>query len=508
MKNKTLHFLIALNLILGLLFSAFAFNVYAVEVTTEKTDYYDLTPNGKNTYHLDFYGDADLDILKSRSVISVSFHNCSFENLKKLPVNLKLRKMQFKNCTLESLDGIEKYKQLTYLGFIKTDVKDISELSKMNDLTYLGLSNMEVKDLSVISELKKLSTLNFTHCDFKDLSVIPKLGTLKQAEFFYCNMESIKGIERLSSLQVLYFSTVGIEDISPISTLTNLTDLALEITNVKDLSPIESLTRLKTLDIDECLRIESLDSLKKLNKLKTLWARNCQMALDEDVLEHLYKIGTKTAFTKNDLKIKESVIDIFNGLNLENKSDEEKIEIVTQYVVDNIKYDFDVSNDWRQNGNDKMLNEYNNNALKYALQGKGCCRNYTALMNALLTLASVDIYEVRNDEHIWNVVKLNNEFYWIDTIRIDEIDKGNVHKSPDYMTQSEKFFELHKATSVPSSYFEQLNEQQEEVTEDIPQIVVKEFDLKPIFLALVIALMLLGLYIGRKKEKQTERRKK
>lgn len=501
MKNKALSLLTALNLILGLLFSAFAFNVYAVEATTEKTDYYDLTQNGKNTYHLDFYGDADLDILKSRSVVSVSFYNCSFENLKKLPANLKLKKMQFNSCTLESLDGIEKYNSLTYLGFIKTDVNDISRLSKMNDLTYLGLSNMEIKDLSVISGMKKLSTLNFRHCNFKDLSVIPNLGTLKQAEFFYCNMESINGIERLSSLQVLYFSTVGIDDISPISSLTNLTDLALEITNVKDLSPIESLVNLKTLDIDECLRIESLDSLKKLDKLKRLWARNCQMALSEDVLQYLNNIGTETTFTQKDLQIKESVIDVFDGLNLENKSDEEKIKVVTQYVVDNIKYDFDVSMDWRQNGNDKQLNEYNNNALKYALLGKGCCRNYTALMNALLTLADVDIYEVRNDEHIWNAVKVNNEFYWIDTIRIDEIDKGNVLESPDYMTQSAKFFELHKATSVPSSYYVQLNEQQEETTEVISQVVVKELDTKPIFLVLVIVLMLLGLFIGRKKEK-------
>ncbi len=481
-----------------MLFSAFAFSAYANEETTEKTDYYELTKNGEDTYTVDIYGNADLDILKSLSVVSVSFHGCTFQNLKKLPTNIKLRKMQFYNCTIENLDGIEKFILLSHLGFEDSVVKDISNVSKMKKLSYLGLCNMDVKDLSIIEELKNLKILNFNNCTFKDLTVIPNLDTLQQAEFFYCDMESIEGIERITSLKALYFSTVGIDDISCVAELYNLTDLAIEMTNVKDLSPIEGLTNLKTLDVDDCLRIESLDSIRKLENLEILWAKNCQMALSEETLEHLKRIGTKTDFTENDLQIKEQIIDIYRELNLDSKSDTEKIEIVTQYVVDTIKYDFDAANEWRLNSNNEVLGEYNNNALKYALQGNGCCRNYSALLTVLLLEADIDVYEIRNLEHIWNAVVLDGEFYWIDTIRIDEIDKGNVLGSPDYMTQTDKFFELHQPSSVPSSYYKQLNEQKEEIISN--EDVDDELDTRPIIIFVIIILLILGIFFNVKRK--------
>ncbi len=491
-------------IISALLIFAFVMAMPLLNASAEenkKTDYYKMTEISDGAYRLDIYGQIDFKILKDKRVTRVDFHDSSFESLEKLPKNRKIGSMYFHNCTIESLDGIEKYSSLSALGFKNTDVQDISKIEKLKELNCLGLSNMDVKDLSVISKLDKLSILNFTGCRFKDLSVIPDLETLVQAEFFYCNMESISGIERISTLERLYFSTVGIEDISPVAKLQNLTDLALEYTNIKDLRPIESLMNLKTLDIDNCLRIESLESLKKLNNLKTLWARNCQMALTEDVLEHLKKIGTDTDFTEADLKIKEDITDIFNSLKLDEKSDKEKVEIVIQYVVDNMKYDFDVSREWRQSGDDDDLMKYNDNALKYALQGTGCCRNYSALTNVLLTMAGVDAYEIINYEHIWNGVKLDGEFYWIDTIRIDEIDKGNLAESPDYMTQNEDFFELHKTVTLPSSYNILMNAQQnEEVTEENEKTVTENIDVGVIILLVIVAVSISGFFVLQKKK--------
>ncbi len=496
--NKFIKVIMSLCVIFAVFISMPVLNVSAEE-TTEKTDYYQLIKISEKTYRADIYGDADLNVLKKSNVTSVRFFDCNFDSLKDIPNNFRLTTMRFNNCELNSLNGIERFVSLTTLDFNDSVVKDISKVSKAKRLTSLGLSHINAKEyLSVMEKLDELTTLNFNYCDFEELYAIPYFKNLKQLEFFYCNMESINGIERFTGLEKLYFSIVGIENISNIKELVNLTDLALENTNVKYLTAIESLTKLKTLDIDDCLRIESLDSLRKLENLEILWAKNCQMALNEETFEHLKKIGTKTDFTKEDLQLKEKITDIYYTLNLEGKAEREKIDIITQYVVDTIEYDFEVSKEWREHGNIKRLKEYNDNALKYALNGRGCCRNYSALLTVLLLKADVDVYEVWNDEHIWNMVKSNSEYYWIDTIRVDEISKGNLAESPDYMTQDEKFFELHKALSLPSNYYAKTSEP---ITESTPnEIVTKSFNSAWLTVAFIILIAVATVIVNRKKK--------
>ena len=129
----------------------------------------------------------------------------------------------------------------------------------------------------------------------------------------------------------------------------------------------------------------------------------------------------------------------------------EKVESIVNYVIDNIEYDFEAENDI-----DK-LNEYNQDALKYALQGKGCCRNYTALTSVLLKEAGISSYELYGNSHIWNLVKIENEYYSIDSTWIDSDELDNITLSDNFMTNSDSFNDNHQPSAIPSSYYAKIN---------------------------------------------------
>ncbi len=383
---------------------------------------------------------------------------------------------------------------------------DLSSLANENVISAY-FNNNNLQNISVIESFNKLEKLNFSNCESDDLTKIPYVESLKHLEFFYCNLKNISGIERFTALETLYFSTVGIDDIGLVSHLTNLTDLALEYTNVSDLSPLEALNNLKILDVDDSLRVTSLDVVKKLTNLKQLYAKNYQMALTEDVIEHLKNNRIKTDLTIKDLDIKNDVVAVFDSLKLDNMSDTEKIDEITSYIVDNMTYDFHASDEWYENGNEKPLEEYNDNALEYALKGVGCCRNYSAFLTVLLLKAGIDAYEVRNFDHIWNMVVLDGYCYWIDTIRIDEIGNGDLKNSSDYMTQDGEFLELHKALSLPSNYSDKIKtDESQNMIQDNEKIVTKTVNVGVIILIAVVgAVIILCVVVNRNKKNNKEK---
>lgn len=115
---------------------------------------------------------------------------------------------------------------------------------------------------------------------------------------------------------------------------------------------------------------------------------------------------------KIDEIIKNKITDDMDAVN--------KIRIIHDYIVNNTKYD--------QNRSDKNIFEYkSNNAYGVLIEGYGICSGYTDSMMLFLEKLNIKSYKVSSENHVWNKVFINNNWYnldltWDDPVNSDGSD--------------------------------------------------------------------------------------
>ena len=98
----------------------------------------------------------------------------------------------------------------------------------------------------------------------------------------------------------------------------------------------------------------------------------------------------------------------------------DKIKIIHDYIINNTKYD--------QNRSDKNIFEYkSNNAYGVLIEGYGICSGYTDSMMLFLEKLNIKSYKVSSENHVWNKVIVNNNWYnldltWDDPVNSDGSD--------------------------------------------------------------------------------------
>lgn len=99
-----------------------------------------------------------------------------------------------------------------------------------------------------------------------------------------------------------------------------------------------------------------------------------------------------------------------------NMSNKEKITIIHNYIIDKSKY---ATDDIR---NKNPEGEYNK--ASYILENKyGTCGAYADLMSVFLYKFKINNIKVSSETHIWNLVKLNKDWYHLDLTWDDPIMK-------------------------------------------------------------------------------------
>ena len=141
----------------------------------------------------------------------------------------------------------------------------------------------------------------------------------------------------------------------------------------------------------------SFDSLGEINiKVIHNYTEEMEIILD-------YKI---------DEIIKNKITDDMNAVN--------KIRIIHDYIVNNTKYD--------QNRSDKNIFKYkSNNAYGVLIEGYGICSGYTDSMMLFLEKLNIKSHKVSSENHVWNKVFINNNWYnldltWDDPVNSDGSD--------------------------------------------------------------------------------------
>ena len=110
---------------------------------------------------------------------------------------------------------------------------------------------------------------------------------------------------------------------------------------------------------------------------------------------------------KIDEIIKNEITDEMDAVN--------KILIIHDYIINNTKYD--------QNRSDKNIFEYkSNNAYGVLIEGYGICSGYTDSMMLFLEKLNIKSYKVSSENHVWNKVFINNNWYNIDLTWDDPVN--------------------------------------------------------------------------------------
>ena len=131
-------------------------------------------------------------------------------------------------------------------------------------------------------------------------------------------------------------------------------------------------------------------------------------------INSLGKINIKVQKLYNDstINILNKKIDtVYNELITDNMTDYDKIKVIHDYIIDNSVYDEQRANN--------LYNDYqgefsSNIATGPLLQGHGICSGYTDAMALFLDKMNIPNYKISSENHIWNLVYINNKWLHLD----------------------------------------------------------------------------------------------
>lgn len=179
---------------------------------------------------------------------------------------------------------------------------------------------------------------------------------------------------------------------------------------VSDLSKLpEVCPNLKRITLNNCAAIDSLDFLFEFPNLEYIKLNDCAF-IDRATVADFKGLGIEVDVSEADLDAAEKVNEIISEIITEDMTDEEKIQAITFYVIDNYKYKV------------TKVMESNEEPLESMLDNKGgVCASYAYLTNVLLRKAGIESYEICSSSHAWNVINLDGKYYYLDATNIKQI---------------------------------------------------------------------------------------
>ncbi|MBQ2873478.1 MAG: hypothetical protein IJE89_05720 [Bacilli bacterium] len=189
-----------------------------------------------------------------------------------------------------------------------------------------------------------------------------------------------------------------------------------EDTYVTDLSNLPSTCPyLESLYISNCHGISNYEFIKEFKNLKEFELSISQTGVDQELIDYLNANGIKHNLTQEHVELNKKVEDIVKSIITDDMTDEEKLNKITLYVMNNLKYDLKGASDV------EVTTKYNLNPLKYALEGEGVCINFAVLTDALCQKAGIDTTVVKDLDHAWNMVCIEGKYYYVDTANINQL---------------------------------------------------------------------------------------
>lgn len=226
---------------------------------------------------------------------------------------------------------------------------------------------------------------------------------------------------------------------------------------ISDISGING-SEIETLNISFLRRVSSdslLETVKSLPNLKQIVGfevNNAGMCSDE-LIEYCERHGISHPFTEKSLEIKHKLQEIVSIEITEEMSEEDKVWALSKYIMDNMEYDHDLAK--HDNDSSENIKKGWGESLHYSvMEGEGVCEGYAMYAQNLFTEAGITSYKIEGFAHTWNLVEIDDEYYYVDLTNADayidfdyrETLPEDVFKevvSPYYLSQVEEEWRFH-----------------------------------------------------------------
>ncbi len=149
-------------------------------------------------------------------------------------------------------------------------------------------------------------------------------------------------------------------------------------------------------------------------------------------------ISTKRTYSDSDIQlINNRIKEITDSIITDDMSDYEKILTFHDYIVNNTVYDdnIDIYN--------QSESTNSNNALGLLFDGKAICSGYSDVMAIFLNMYGFNNYKISSNEHIWNLVYIDNSWLHLDATWDDPVttDGNNVLLHDFFLITTDQLFE-------------------------------------------------------------------
>ena len=145
-------------------------------------------------------------------------------------------------------------------------------------------------------------------------------------------------------------------------------------------------------------------------------------------------VKNKKAYSDSDIEYVKNYIDKFISENVnDSMSNYDKIKVFHDHIVNNTEYDKDST--------EKVFTAYNLLTTKKAI-----CGGYSDIMAIYLDTLGIQNYKITSENHVWNLVKLDNVWYHLDMTWDDPVaSDGNQYLLHNFfLISTDKLLELDK----------------------------------------------------------------
>lgn len=113
--------------------------------------------------------------------------------------------------------------------------------------------------------------------------------------------------------------------------------------------------------------------------------------------------------------------EVISSLSLEGETDYQKVYIITQWIKNNVSYEY-----YAFNGTGEKHTDRPNSKEGALLDGYALCGGYSELFEDFGKRAGLEVYDITGDlgyvAHGWNIVNVNGEYYYIDPTNVSSKD--------------------------------------------------------------------------------------
>lgn len=151
------------------------------------------------------------------------------------------------------------------------------------------------------------------------------------------------------------------------------------------------------------------------------------------IIEHIYSLSEIT-------EINYIVKNKISTLIREDMTNEEKIRIIHDHIINNTEYDT------LKTKNITDTTYKSNTAYGVLIQGYGICSGYSDAISIFLNELGISNYKISNNSHIWNLVYINGIWAHLDATWDDPISQFNANRDTYFLINYNELTKLNDGT--------------------------------------------------------------